>query len=225
MESLIYVVDDEKSITDIVKFNLEREGYQVKTAAEGFQALQMVEEQPCDLMLLDVMMPGIDGFEVLKELRKTYHFPILMLTAKEEEVDKVLGLELGADDYIVKPYSMRELIARVKANLRRMSVPTQTEDTRSFGEIFMDLGKYEVQKNGETLNLTMREYDLLKYLTDSPNQVFTREQLLKEVWGYSYFGDIRTVDVTIRRLREKIEDDGDFKYILTKRGVGYYFGG
>lgn len=226
MESLIYVVDDEKSITDIVKFNLEREGFYVETASDGLKAFALVDKKPCDLMLLDVMMPGIDGFEVLRELRKNYHFPILMLTAKEEEVDKVLGLELGADDYIVKPYSMRELIARVKANLRRTQAPTSAENIRTFGNITMDLGKYEVRKNGEVVNLTMREYELLKFLSDSPNQVFSREQLLQEVWGYAYFGDIRTVDVTVRRLREKIEDpDADFRYVLTKRSVGYYFGG
>ncbi|WP_075574570.1 MULTISPECIES: response regulator [Ezakiella] len=229
MANLIYCVDDEKVITDIVKFNLEKEGYEVVALADGYEALKEVDKKACDLMLLDVMMPGIDGFEVLKELRKKYFFPIIMLTAKEEEVDKVLGLELGADDYIVKPYSMRELIARVKANLRRLSVTEEVmDDERVFGELVIDTGKYEVRKNGQPVNLTMREYELLKYLSESPNQVFTREQLLQDVWGYEYYGDIRTVDVTIRRLRQKIEDEADegsYKYIITKRGAGYYFGG
>lgn len=229
MASLIYCVDDEKVITDIVKFNLEKEGYEVVALSDGYKALEEVEKRACDLMLLDVMMPGIDGFEVLKELRRNYSFPILMLTAKEEEVDKVLGLELGADDYIVKPYSMRELLARVKANLRRLNVNDQNQnDERVFGDIVIDTGKYEVRKNGEIVNLTMREYELLKYLSESPNQVFTREQLLQDVWGYEYYGDVRTVDVTIRRLRQKIEDnpdDSSYKYIMTKRGAGYYFGG
>lgn len=229
MASLIYCVDDEKVITDIVKFNLEKEGYEVVALSDGYKALEEVEKKACDLMLLDVMMPGIDGFEVLKELRKKYTFPILMLTAKEEEVDKVLGLELGADDYIVKPYSMRELLARVKANLRRLNANDQNQDDeRVFGDLVIDTGKYEVRKNGEVINVTMREYELLKYLSESPNQVFTREQLLQDVWGYEYYGDIRTVDVTIRRLRQKIEDnpdDSNYKYIVTKRGAGYYFGG
>lgn len=229
MASLIYCVDDEKVITDIVKFNLEKEGYEVVALSDGYKALEEVEKRVCDLMLLDVMMPGIDGFEVLKELRRNYSFPILMLTAKEEEVDKVLGLELGADDYIVKPYSMRELLARVKANLRRLNVNDQNQnDERVFGDIVIDTGKYEVRKNGEIVNVTMREYELLKYLSESPNQVFTREQLLQDVWGYEYYGDVRTVDVTIRRLRQKIEDnpdDSSYKYIMTKRGAGYYFGG
>ena len=226
MNDLVYVVDDEKTITDIVKFNLVQEGFEVKTFPDGKEALEAVYDKPCDLMLLDVMMPGIGGFEVLKTLRKTYTFPILMLTAKEEEVDKVLGLELGADDYIVKPYSMRELIARVKANLRRVQTTNTAGDLTKYGDLVIDSGKYEAQIDGESVNLTTREFELLKFLSDSQGQVFTREQLLQEVWGYEYFGDIRTVDVTIRRLREKIEKPGeDPRYIITKRGIGYYFGG
>ena len=151
-----------------------------------------------------------------------------MLTAKEEEVDKVLGLELGADDYVVKPFSMRELVARVKANFRRVDYSNlqPNNDVIISDELVIDLNKYEVRKNGEVLDLTLREYELLRFLASSADQVFSREQLLEEVWGYEYYGDIRTVDVTVRRLREKIEDEnGEFKYILTKRGVGYYFGG
>lgn len=229
MMNKILVVDDEKAIADIIKFNLEKEGYIVDTAYDGEEGIKSINNSVPDLVILDVMMPKKDGFEVLKEIRADYMLPVIMLTAKEEEVDKVLGLELGADDYITKPFSMRELIARVKANLRRVDFSNTSDLNNSStliasDNLIIDTNKYEVKKNGEIVELTLREYDLLKFLASSPNQVFTREQLLEEVWGYEYYGDIRTVDVTIRRLREKIENDsGDFKYILTKRGVGYYF--
>lgn len=229
MNSKILVVDDEKAIADIIKFNLEKEGYKVTTAYDGQEGIESVKEVNPDLVILDVMMPRKDGFQVLKEIRQDYNLPVIMLTAKEEEVDKVLGLELGADDYITKPFSMRELIARVKANLRRVDYSNTSNSVDestliASDNLVIDINKYEVKKNGEIIELTLREYELLKFLASSSNQVFSREQLLEEVWGYEYYGDIRTVDVTIRRLREKIEDDsGDFKYILTKRGVGYYF--
>lgn len=225
----VLVVDDEQAIADIIKFNLEREGYEVLTAKDGRDALNTLEESSVNLVLLDVMMPEMDGFTCLKEIRKDSKVPVIMLTAKEEEVDKVLGLELGADDYVVKPFSMRELIARVKANLRRREF--ENEENREAesimaGDLLIDLNKYEVQKNGKVLDLTLREYELLLFLAKSPDQIFSREELLEKVWGYDYYGDIRTVDVTVRRLREKVEDkDKEFKYILTKRGVGYYFGG
>ncbi|QQY79740.1 two-component system response regulator VicR [Keratinibaculum paraultunense] len=223
----ILVVDDEKSIADIIKFNLEKEGYEVDLAYDGEEALKKVYEVLPDLVLLDIMLPKKDGFQVLKEIRKEFKIPVLMLTAKEEEVDKVLGLELGADDYITKPFSMRELIARVKANLRRVEFSNGElcdEDILVAGDLIIDLNKYEVKKRGQVIDLTLREFELLKFLAANADQVFTREQLLEEVWGYEYYGDIRTVDVTVRRLREKIEDeDGEFKYIITKRGVGYYF--
>ncbi len=226
MNSKILVVDDERAIADIIKFNLEKEGYIIETAYNGEEALEKVKDINPDLLILDVMMPKKDGFEVLKEVRESSSIPVLMLTAKEEEVDKVLGLELGADDYITKPFSMRELVARVKSNLRRVefaNMPSQDSIIKS-GDLTIDINKYEVVKNGQVIELTLREFDLLKYLAASAEQIFSREQLLEEVWGYEYFGDIRTVDVTVRRLREKIEDeDGEFKYILTKRGVGYYF--
>lgn len=226
MNSKILVVDDERAIADIIKFNLEKEGYVIETAYNGEEALDKIKILNPDLLILDVMMPKKDGFEVLKEVRENSSIPILMLTAKEEEVDKILGLELGADDYITKPFSMRELVARVKSNLRRVefsNMPNQDSIIKS-GELTIDINKYEVIKNGNIIELTLREFDLLKYLASSAEQIFSREQLLEEVWGYEYFGDIRTVDVTVRRLREKIEDeDGEFKYILTKRGVGYYF--
>lgn len=229
MDNKILVVDDEKAIADIIKFNLEKEGYYVETAYDGEEGVQAVSRFTPDLVILDVMMPKKDGFQVLREIRMDHKFPVIMLTAKEEEVDKVLGLELGADDYITKPFSMRELIARVKANLRRVDFSNVSNSNNSnvmitSEDLVIDLNKYEVKKNGNIVELTLREYELLKFLASSSNQVFSREQLLEEVWGYEYYGDIRTVDVTVRRLREKIEDNsGDFKYILTKRGVGYYF--
>ena len=227
MDKKILVVDDEKSIADIVKFNLENEGYEVHLAYDGEEAVKQVYEVLPDLILLDVMMPKKDGFQVLREIRKDFSTPVLMLTAKEEEVDKVLGLELGADDYITKPFSMRELMARVKANLRRIEYSNNESNNENLlvqGDLTIDLSKYEVQKRGQVIDLTLREFELLEFLASSPEQVFTREQLLEEVWGYEYYGDIRTVDVTVRRLREKVEDkDGEFKYIMTKRGVGYFF--
>lgn len=227
MDKKILVVDDEKSIADIIKFNLEKEGYTVDLAYDGEEAIKKVYEVLPDLVLLDIMLPKKDGFQVLREIRREFKIPVLMLTAKEEEVDKILGLELGADDYITKPFSMRELVARVKANLRRVEFSNGdlgNEDILVAGDLIIDLNKYEVKKRGQVIDLTLREFELLKFLASSAEQVFTREQLLEEVWGYEYYGDIRTVDVTVRRLREKIEDeDGEFKYILTKRGVGYYF--
>jgi two-component system response regulator VicR len=227
MDKKILVADDEKSIADIVKFNLEKEGYSVYLAYDGEEAIKKTYEILPDLILLDIMMPKKDGFQALKEIRKDFNTPILMLTAKEEEVDKVLGLELGADDYITKPFSMRELIARVKANLRRTEYSNGDSNNENLliqGDLIIDLNKYEVKKRGQVINLTLREFELLQFLASSPEQVFTREQLLEEVWGYEYYGDIRTVDVTVRRLREKVEDkDGEYKYIMTKRGVGYFF--
>ncbi|MCT4565607.1 MAG: response regulator YycF [Maledivibacter sp.] len=226
MDKKILVVDDEKPISDIIKFNLVKEGFQVDVAFDGEEALKKVYQFGPDLILLDLMLPKLDGFQVCRKVRETFNMPILMLTAKEEEVDKVLGLELGADDYITKPFGMRELIARVKANLRRIQVDKKNSQGSSImsGTLIIDLEKYEVKKGDEIIDLTLREFELLKFLATQENQVFTREQLLKDVWGYEYYGDIRTVDVTVRRLRQKIEDDSsNAKYILTKRGVGYYF--
>ena len=224
----ILIVEDEKSIADIIKFNLVKEGFDTELAYNGAEGLEKALKGKPDLMLLDVMLPEMDGFQVCKRVRETSTVPILMLTAKEEEVDKVLGLELGADDYITKPFSMRELIARIKANIRRTDVMTSLADApsnvREFGNLAVDMNRYEVRKDGVALELTLREFELLKYLAERENKVFSREQLLEEVWGYEYYGDIRTVDVTVRRLREKLEDDSsDPKYIMTKRGIGYYF--
>ncbi|WP_348983852.1 response regulator YycF [Fusibacter sp. A2] len=228
MNEKVLVVDDEKPISDILKFNLVKEGYTVITAFDGEEALKCAFEEQPDLILLDVMLPKLDGFQVCRKIREKFNTPIIMLTAKEEEVDKVLGLELGADDYITKPFGMRELIARVKANLRRVSIDLETDNNENkiieARDLIIDLDRYEVKKRGQMIELTLREFELLKFLASQENQIFTREHLLKDVWGYEYFGDIRTVDVTVRRLREKIEDDSsNAQYIITKRGVGYYF--
>ncbi|NLM67674.1 MAG: response regulator transcription factor, partial [Enterococcus sp.] len=223
----ILVVDDEKPISDIVKFNLTKEGYEVFTAYDGEEAVEMVKEVEPDLILLDLMLPKMDGLEVAREVRKTYDMPIIMVTAKDSEIDKVLGLELGADDYVTKPFSNRELIARVKANLRRGAtaskeneVPVSTDI--EIGDLIIHPEAYIVSKNGESIELTHREFELLHYLAKHIGQVMTREHLLQTVWGYDYFGDVRTVDVTVRRLREKIEDSPSHpNYLVTRRGVGY----
>lgn len=225
----ILIVEDEQSISDIIKFNLEKEGYQTDTALDGATGLTKGLKGDVDLILLDIMLPSMNGFEVCKAIReKRKNVPILMLTAKEEELDKVLGLELGADDYITKPFGMRELLARIKANLRRSKAESKGDESdgniKDLGTIILDLARYEVKKNGTLLDLTLREFELLRYLAEREDRIFSREQLLEDVWGYEYYGDIRTVDVTVRRLREKVEDDSsDPKYIMTKRGVGYYF--
>ncbi|WP_414839406.1 response regulator YycF [Carnobacterium sp. TMP28] len=225
----ILVVDDEKPISDIVKFNLVKEGYEVFTAYDGEEALEQVKEVEPDLILLDLMLPKIDGLEVCREIRKTHDMPIIMVTAKDSEIDKVLGLELGADDYVTKPFSNRELVARVKANLRRhsnaKSVVVEEEETNDIevGALTVHPDAYIVSKRGETIELTHREFELLHYLARHLGQVMTREHLLQTVWGYDYFGDVRTVDVTVRRLREKIEDSPSHPtWLVTRRGVGYY---
>ncbi len=228
MKGKILVVDDEKPIADILKYYLEKEGFEVSVAYDGVEAVESAFEEEPDLIILDIMLPKLDGFTVCKKLREHFTMPILMLTAKEEEADKVKGLELGADDYITKPFSNRELIARVKANLRRVSIQeswgSETSKTIKTDNLVIDLDKYEVTKKGKPVQLTLREFELLKYLACQKGQVFSREQLLKDVWGYDYYGDMRTVDVTVRRLREKVEDDpGNPKLILTKRGLGYLF--
>jgi len=224
----VLIIEDEKSIADIIRFNLVKEGFETDTAYEGRTGLEKALSIKPDLILLDVMLPEMDGFQVCKKVRETSTVPIVMLTAKEEEVDKVLGLELGADDYITKPFGMRELIARIKANIRRTDLMNNLQDAPSniqeFGNLSIDMNRYEVRKDDAPLELTLREFELLKYLAERENRVFSREQLLEEVWGYEYYGDIRTVDVTVRRLREKLEDDSSNpKYIMTKRGIGYYF--
>ncbi|EAG6445368.1 response regulator transcription factor [Listeria monocytogenes] len=228
-EKKILVVDDEKPIADIVKFNLNKEGFDVYCAYDGDEALELVEEVQPDLILLDIMLPGRDGIEVCREVRKKYDMPIIMVTAKDSEIDKVIGLELGADDYVTKPFSNRELIARVKANLRRHSQVSSNaaeEEENSeleIGSLIIHPDAYVASKRGETIELTHREFELLHYLAKHMGQVLTREHLLQTVWGYDYFGDVRTVDVTVRRLREKIEDNPSHPaWLVTRRGVGYY---
>ncbi|WP_286006891.1 response regulator YycF [Ligilactobacillus aviarius] len=228
----ILVVDDEKPISDIIKFNLKKEGYDVYTAYDGEEALQKVEEVNPDLILLDLMLPKIDGLEVAREVRKTHNMPIIMVTAKDAEIDKVLGLEMGADDYVTKPFSNRELVARVKANLRRQSATmaeaqAAEEESKNndiaIGDLVIHPDAYVVSKRSEKIELTHREFELLYYLAKHIGQVMTREHLLQTVWGYDYFGDVRTVDVTVRRLREKIEDNPSRPiWLVTRRGVGYY---
>ena len=225
----ILVVDDEASIVTMLAYNLKKEGYDVVTAEDGEVALEKFESENPDLLLLDIMMPKMDGYEVCRKIREKSNVPIIMLTARADEVDKVVGLEMGADDYVTKPFGNRELIARVKANLRRSDIAPVTNNEKDgnnqvYGDLNIDFDRYEVTKRGEVIHLTLREFELLTFLATQTPTIFTRENLLEKVWGYEYFGDVRAVDVTIRRLREKIEDDPSKpKYIVTKRGVGYYF--
>ena len=225
----ILVVDDEKPISDIVKFNLTKEGYEVLTAFDGEEALEIFAAEQPDLILLDLMLPQKDGLEVAREIRKSSEVPIIMVSAKDSEFDKVIGLELGADDYVTKPFSNRELLARVKANLRRSNVAAETTSANAdkkeirIGNITIAPEKYAAYKNDKHIDLTHREFELLHYLAQHVGEVMTREHLLETVWGYDYFGDVRTVDVTIRRLREKVEDTPSRpQYVSTRRGVGYY---
>ena len=223
----IGIIEDEKNISDMIKYNLEKEGYEVFTAYDGKEGLELVEKETLDLLLLDIMLPHVDGLDICKKVRQKMDTPIMIISAKADEFDKVLALELGADDYVTKPFSMREVMARVKARLRRKnSEEKDLEDKLVEGSLKMDLKKYEVTKDGKPIELTLREFELLKFLWQDKGNVFTREDLLTKVWGYEYYGDVRTVDVTVRRLREKIEDDASkANFVLTKRGVGYYFRG
>ncbi len=228
MEKKILIVDDEKAIVDILNYNLTKEGYKTVEAYDGEQAIEMAEKEKPDLILLDVMLPKKDGFSVCKEIRQKCNVPILMVTAKEDVVDKIIGLELGADDYITKPFSVREVMARVKANLRKTMAfemtKTENDTAMHFGTLTLDADRYEAAINGKSVELTLREFELLKFLATQKGQVFSREELLKKVWGYEYFGDVRTVDVTVRRIREKIEQNPSVsEFLLTKRGIGYYF--
>jgi two-component system response regulator VicR len=220
----ILVVDDEKAIADIVSWNLERAGFRVDVAYSGAQALRQVESSRPSLIVLDIMLPEGDGFRVCREVRRRFTVPILMLTAKNGEEDKVRGLELGADDYMTKPFSPRELVARIKAILRRATPEPGIDRQAAYicGDLELDPTAHAVRRAGAPIDLTVREFALLQYLLERVDQVITREQLLADVWGYDYFGDMRTVDVTVRRLREKVEDDASApRYILTRRGLGY----
>lgn len=222
----ILVVEDEKTIADILVFNLEREGYQATPVHDGLEGLQLATNNIYDIILLDVMLPGIDGFGFLEKFRKFSDTPVIMLTAREEETDKILGLELGADDYITKPFSVRELMARIKANTRKKSQVQTTNNNADVKIISQDItiNAETLYKGGKILDLTNREFEIVVYLSKTPNTVVSREELMEKVWGYEYYGDLRAVDVAIRRLREKLEDNpAEPKYIITKRGIGYYF--
>lgn len=229
----ILVVDDEKAIRHLLDVNLSKEGYNVIEAADGVEAVEKAIDKRPDLILLDVMIPKFDGLTVCKKIKSIMNVPILMVTAKDSELDKILGLELGADDYVTKPFSIRELIARIKANLRKAeasviteqnpNMETKRENIITVGVLTLDLDRFEVMVEGKRVDLTLREYEVLKFLASEPGQVVSREVLLEKVWGYEYYGDIRTVDVTVRRIREKIEKDtSDPKILMTKRSVGYY---
>lgn len=236
----ILIVDDEKMILNLLSCNLIKEGYNVIEAKDGLEAVNMAQEKKPDLILLDIMLPKLDGLSVCKRIKNMMNVPILMVTAKDDELDKIVGLELGADDYITKPFSIRELLARVKANLRKADIISNIENEKKeqeeeasselkrtniikVGVLTLDLDRFEVMVNDKVIDLTLREFEVLKFLASDPGQVITRETLLEKVWGYEYYGDIRTVDVTVRRIREKIEKDtSNPKILITKRGVGYY---
>ncbi len=223
----ILVVDDEPSIVESIKYNLEKEGFGVATAFDGDEAIRVFEREEPDLIILDLMLPSLSGEEVCKYIRKKSQVPLIMLTAKEQEVDKVVGLEIGADDYIIKPFSMRELIARIKAVLRRtVTFAGKPEQAGSFasGVFEFDAKRHEIRKSGKTLDLTLKEFEVLELLMRNPGQVLTRDILLTRVWGDDFFGDAKTLDVHVRRLRKKIEEDASQpKFIETVRGVGYRF--
>lgn len=234
-QKTILIVDDEQPIVDILVYNLKKEGYNTLEANDGIAAVDIALKSKPDLILLDIMLPKMDGLTVCKKIKSKLNVPILMLTAKDEEIDKILGLELGADDYITKPFSVRELMARIKANLRKSEVKTEFVSTSQrlkttdknkiikVGDLTLDLEKIEAKIGNKTIDLTIREFEVLKYLALQNGQVVTREKLLEVVWGYEYYGDIRTVDVTVRRIRGKIEKDASTPKILaTKRGIGYY---
>ena len=233
MGKTVLIIEDEQNIVDILSFNLGREGYDTLEALDGPTGLQLALEQNPDLILLDLMLPGMDGFEVCRRIREAgSSVPIVMLTAREEEDDKVRGLELGADDYITKPFKNRELIARVKANIRRVDMtpapaaPAASAAPAGAGRVTVDEERATIYKDGRPMDLTQREYDLIRYLAARPGKVFSREALMEHVWNYEgYVGDVRAVDVAVRRLREKLEDDpANPQFIKTKRSMGYYFG-
>ncbi|HEY8889597.1 MAG TPA: response regulator transcription factor [Clostridium sp.] len=225
-EEKILVVDDEEHIQELIKFNLEKSGYKVICADNGIDAIKLAKEQMPQIMLLDIMLPGMDGLDVCKEIRKDSNMsnmPIIMITAKGEEIDKIIGLELGADDYITKPFSVRELVARIKAILRRSTMQL-VEKTFNVGNLVIDFAKHEVIKGETKIDLTLKEFELLQILIKNKGRVMTRDFLLDKIWGYEYVGETRTVDVHIRHLRQKIEDDDKNPvYIQTIRGIGYRF--
>lgn len=230
MERKVLIVDDERSIVDILKYNIEKDGTKAICAYDGKEGLRLARTEDPDVILLDVMLPEMDGFEVCRTLRaEGNNVPIIMITAREEETDKVFGLDLGADDYITKPFSMRELLARVRTNMRRAASmfpaqPGSDADVIRAKDLVIDRARRSVSRNGHEIELTQREYELIKYLAENPGKVMSREELMSAVWQYDYFGDLRAVDVAVRRLREKVEDNpSEPQYVITKRGAGYYF--
>ena len=226
MNAKILLVDDDPNIRQLVNLYLEKEGFEVSMADRGDTALMQFRQSPPNLMLLDLMLPGMDGWQLCREVRKTSNVPIIMLTAKDETFDKVLGLELGADDYIVKPFDMKELVARIKAVLRRYQQPEPSAENKAltFQGLTVNIAQYTVSFMGREIEMPPKELELLHFLASHPNQVFTREQLLEQVWGYDYFGDSRTVDVHVKRLREKLEGGEALGWqIKTVWGVGYKF--
>ena len=222
----ILVVDDERLLVKGIKFNLENEGYQVECAFDGAAAVERAREGQFDLIILDLMMPEIDGLEACMRIREFSNVPIIMLTARSEDTDKIIGFECGADDYITKPFNILELKARIRAMLRRASGGAQGKSRITVGDLTLDTEQRVAIRDGEAVELTAKEYDLIEHLMKNPRRVYSRENLMNVVWGYSYTGDYRTVDVHIRRLREKLErQPAEPEYIMTKWGVGYYFKG
>lgn len=221
----ILVCDDDSNICELLRLYLEKEGYEVEIANDGEEALQKFEESGPALVLLDIMMPKLDGWQVCREIRKKSSCPIIMITAKGETFDKVLGLELGSDDYVVKPFDPKEIVARIKAIMRRTGKPTEQQGMKEvcYDKLVVNLTKYELKVNGKIVDTPPKELELLYHLASNPNRVYTRDQLLDEVWGFEYYGDSRTVDVHIKRLREKLEGTSDQWRLKTVWGVGYKF--
>ena len=227
----IVIVEDEPVTQARLQSYFTQEGYTVSVTASGAGLREIMQNQPVDLILLDINLPDENGLMLTRALRERSTVGIILVTGRSDRIDRIVGLEMGADDYVTKPFGVRELMARVKANLRKVAalqeaagMAASDEKASPYGKLSLNLDRYEVKKDGKTIDLTLREFELLKFLAQQKGQVFSRETLLEKVWGYEYFGDVRTVDVTVRRLREKIEDDpGKPAYILTKRGVGYYF--
>ena len=220
----ILIVDDEELLVKGIRFNLQNDGYETITGKDGLEAVALAKEEKPDLIILDVMMPNMDGLTACSHIREFSSVPIILLTAKSDDMDKLLGFDNGADDYITKPFNILEVKARVRALLRRSQTGTQQSNTLTIGNISLDLDARNAYKAGEIVDLTAREYDVIEFLMKNPNKVYSRENLLDSIWSYEYRSDIRTVDVHVRRLREKLEDDpADPQYIMTKWGVGYYF--
>ena len=229
MSNKILIVEDEKAISALVSFNLKKEGFETAEAYDGINGLDMALSGGFDLILLDVMLPGLDGFEILRKVRQKSNVPVIMVTAREEETDKILGLDTGADDYITKPFSVRELVSRVNANIRRSASTTAAmqapadDNKKVFGPFAIDRNLQALYKNGVAVDLSQREYELICYFLETPDRVISREELMEKVWGYEYYGDLRAVDVAMRRMREKLEDNpAEPQYFMTRRGAGYY---